>query len=339
MIASPAVQSSLATHALSATSRGFNEATTHSAEYYLREARQYLGLHPKNGTRRIPRSSDASQAHDQPVILVAFDTEGGERALTEVGIAMLDTRHILHTTPGISAHRWSEHIRTHHFHIYPPNLPPKGRRAGRVRRVLSFGFGKTQKLPLAALKPYVESLIDPARNHVLVGHSIAGDLQKLHRFGGLDLRSMPCVTDQLDTWLMVRETAMVPHGLGKLWRYLRWLDEPLSAASLPCAFTTGAPAQQRGANFHNAGNDAFYNIQVLLMLALRPQPKWVEPTRLTLMSAHDSFNRSMAGASPADGTKSPPHLRPKNTYWDTPMVVAVTVAVLGSTIAAVSAGA
>lgn len=123
-----------------------------------------------------------------------------------------------------------------------------------------FNFGVTERVPLAALKPYLNSFIDPTRQYVLVGHSLGFDIEKLIPVLGFDLRFLPNVVGQLDTFEIVRDMP-VPQRLSELWKHLSGID-PVHAPETEFFF-------------HNAGNDAVYTLQVLLTLVMSPESEWV----------------------------------------------------------------
>ncbi|KAF1355172.1 hypothetical protein BDV97DRAFT_98921 [Delphinella strobiligena] len=190
---------------------------------------------------------DPQQVGKHDIVFVAIDTEGGRKALPEVGVAFLDTRTISRVGPGDKASKWYRHIRARHFRL-------------RHNGGHGFKFGVTERIPLAALKPYLKSCFDPRRRYVIVGHSVSGDLDKISSALHFDLRQDPCIVGQIDTREIVEDMSM-PQKLPLLWRHFRGADSDPGT----------------GLAFHNAGNDAVYNLQVLLMLALTPETEWQSP--------------------------------------------------------------
>lgn len=184
----------------------------------------------------------------QDVVLFCLDTEGGSGKVTELGIATLDTRSIVGVHPGPKAREWVKRMRVRHF-----STLAHGHR---------FGFGTTERVPLAALKPYMQSFVNPMRKYVLVGHSGHVDFAKLSQLLSYDLRLLSNVIGQIDTHDLVRAMPL-PQKLGELWRHVHGI----SGGEL-----------DNGFSFHNAGNDAVCTLQVLLILATSPESDWVKPT-------------------------------------------------------------
>jgi hypothetical protein len=220
---------------------GQNTAKQHPISFI----RELLGVSVWNDTVSVNNCKNNAYSD---VVFVAIDTEGGETSISEVGIAILDTRSLIGLSPGHKAGEWYKLIRTRHF-------------STRLK-CYRFKFGITERVPLAALKPYIKSLISPLRNYVLVGHSVSVDLDKMFSILDYDLRSLPNVVCQLDTLHIVRGMP-VPQKLSSLWKHL--------------TRTVYRQEEERTFSFHNAGNDAVYNLQVLLMLATIPESEWVQP--------------------------------------------------------------
>lgn len=205
--------------------------------------RRYLGISLRGRVIHV----DPQQVEKHDIVFVAIDTEGGSKALPEVGLAFLDTRTISKVSPGDKASEWYKHIHARHFRL-------------RHNGGYGFKFGVTERIPLAALKPYLKSCFDSRRRYVIVGHSVSGDLDKISSALHFDLRQDPCIVGQIDTRVIVEDMQM-PQKLSLLWTHLRGADSYLGT----------------GLAFHNAGNDAVYNLQVLLMLALTPETEWLSP--------------------------------------------------------------
>lgn len=205
--------------------------------------RRCLGISLRRGVIYI----DPQQVEQHDIVFVAIDTEGGSKALPELGLAFLDTRTISRVGPGDKASEWYKYIHARHFRL-------------RHNGGHGFKFGVTERIPLAALKPYLKSCFDSRRRYVIVGHSVSGDLDKISSALHFDLRQDPCIVGQIDTRVVVEDMPM-PQKLSLLWRHLRGADSYLGA----------------GLAFHNAGNDAVYNLQVMLMLALAPETEWLSP--------------------------------------------------------------
>jgi len=272
--------------------------------------RSSLGL--KSKTNRA--SKDA--------IFIAIDTEGARDNLTELGISTFDTRDIKDMDPGPSALEWSKQIKPRQFRFKAGQRQP-------------FLFGAVEhRVPLTAIRPYLKLRSD--RLYILVGHALNHDIDKIAHALGYQLRNEPNVVAIVDTYALVQQCSMkLPGRLSELWRFL--------VSSSPGDVTPGdviklfSPKQLTAdldyvSNhaFHNAGNDAFYNMHTLLMLALRPEllrepqygsslagvfltarsAAWQSVRRLTKFTSRDnpmvpeSFVRRPEGVSPIQPPQS-----------------------------------
>lgn len=238
--------------------------------------------------------SHFSNKPKRDIVFLALDTEGGERRISEIGLAMLDTRSIVSTTSQPDQSGWFSHIRAHHFAAPIHSSPLRTRGHGRQK----FLFGKTQHLPLktAAVKPHLYHLIDPTRIYVLVGHDVQVDLRKLATLLHYDIRRLPNVVRVIDTLDLIRDSpggATLPLKLETLWRHIcgvaavaapatiaaHEVDAATAAATTATANDIAGDVQSSGSErlnsgFHNAGNDAAYTLQVLLTLAMTPERDW-----------------------------------------------------------------
>lgn len=196
-------------------------------------------------------------------IFIAIDTEGTKDNLTELGISTFDTRDIENIDPGPSALEWSKQIKPRQFRFQAGQRQP-------------FLFGAVEhRVPLTAIQPYLKLRSD--RLYILVGHAVSHDIDKLAHVLGHQLRNEPNVVAIVDTYALAQQCRMkLPGRLSELWRFL--------VNSSPGDVTPGdviklfSPRQliadvdyKSNHAFHNAGNDAFYNMHTLLMLALRPE--------------------------------------------------------------------
>ena len=209
------------------------------------------------------------------VIFIAIDTEGAKANLTELGISTLDTRDIKDISPGPSALEWTKHIKPHQFRFKTGNRQPTL-------------FGAFHRIPLSAMRPYFRLHSD--RPYILVGHALNHDIEKLTHMLGHELRNEPNIVAIVDTYTLARQCrTSLPGRLSDLWRYLvNTSPGDVEAADVirlfsPKMHTVDLNDESNHA-FHNAGNDTFYNMHVLLMLAL--QPKFLEEPR---------YGSSMAG--------------------------------------------
>ena len=138
------------------------------------------------------------------------------------------------------------------------------------------------------MRPYFRLHSD--RPYILVGHALNNDIEKLTHVLGQELRNESNIVAIVDTYNLARQCrTSLPGRLSDLWRYLvNTSPGDVEAADVirlfsPKMHTVDLNDESNHA-FHNAGNDTFYNMHVLLMLAL--QPKLLEEPR---------YGSSMAG--------------------------------------------
>lgn len=196
------------------------------------------------------------------VIFIAIDTEGTKDNLTELGISTLDSRDIKGLDHGPSALEWTKQIKPQHFRFKAGQRYP-------------FLFGAVEhRVPVKVVQPYLKLRSD--RMYVLVGHDLKHDIEKLSHVLGHELRNEPNIVAIVDTYMLAQESReMLPGRLSELWRFLVMHG---SGNVLPGdVVKLFSPKQQTGDlnsaschAFHNAGNDAFYNMHTLLLLALYP---------------------------------------------------------------------
>lgn len=199
----------------------------------------------------------------QDAIFIAIDTEGTKTDLTELGISTFDTRDIKNLCPGPSALEWSKHIKPRQFRFKTGQRQP-------------FLFGAVEhRVPLAAIRPYLK--LRPDRLYILVGHALHHDIEKLARVLGFELRNESNIVAIVDTYALAQQCrTTLPGRLSKLWRFLVNASPgdatPADVIKLfsPHMHTADLNYESNHA-FHNAGNDAFYNMHTLLMLALQPE--------------------------------------------------------------------
>lgn len=170
-------------------------------------------------------------------VLVCLDLEYFERdnqLLTEIGLAIFNP--IVNDPNGVVPNIKTMHIivkdnQSKKNYLTVPNNKEK------------YSFGTSLKLPLTECQKGVEEILNyySKRNQlVIVGHSVGGDIRMLKDRGFY----VP-PHEVLDTYHIWR--AEQPLGPGSLGELLKFFD-------IPHGF------------LHNAGNDAFYNIQLLLKM-------------------------------------------------------------------------
>jgi hypothetical protein len=252
--------------------------------------RSSLGLLSK--TTRAPKDA----------IFIAIDTEGSKADLTELGISTFDTRDIKNISPGSSAVKWVKHIKPRQFRFKIGHRQP-------------FLFGALEhRVPLSAMQPYLKLRSD--RPYILVGHALEHDIDKLAHVLGCELRNEPNIVAIVDTFTLAKQCRTVlPGRLSTLWRFLVNSSPgdvaPADVIKLfsPTPQTVDLSYESNHA-FHNAGNDAFYNMHVLLMLALQPEllrePEYSSSIAGVLLSGRSrawQLVRRLTG-SPTKETKS-----------------------------------
>jgi hypothetical protein len=217
---------------------------------------------------RIPRvdaeiKAPYSREHD--AVIVSVDLEAYEHAsslITEIGIAILDTRHIAEIAPGKNGQNWFDKIEAHHLRIkdyehlvnntYVQGCPDR------------FNFGKSDFIALENAAQVVglcfeqhshdttqsvalgEAQENP-RPIVLLGHNPDGDIRYLQTVG-FNVYDNKSIREVLDTQLV--------------YQALKDESNPRSLDSTLREFGI-IPM-----NLHNAGNDAVYTMQALIAMTV-----------------------------------------------------------------------
>ncbi|KAK5173931.1 uncharacterized protein LTR77_002612 [Saxophila tyrrhenica] len=228
----------------------------------MKRAQKYLGMCPG------PQSSESLEADLANLSLSPIDITNimpypfGQDvifiAITEIGIATLDTRDLKTTAPGPTGTEWQKAIRARHIRVaeytylvnkdFVQGCPDK------------FEFGRSEfvgldkvvqttascfKYPYSGSPPPDET--EEKRNIVLVGHDISQDIKYLHSIGYNPYNSSS-VVDTLDTATMFRVCNKDPNA--------RALGSILYEYDLT------------GWHLHNAGNDAVYTLWALLAMCV-----------------------------------------------------------------------
>jgi hypothetical protein len=205
-------------------------------------------------------------AREEDAVLIAIDVESYEHAhniITEVGIAILDTRDIVDLPPGDYGQNWFSKIKAQHLRIKEhENCINRTYVSGCPDR---FNFGKSLFVSLDNAPRIVQELFNvssfsqpatmskgetlPAgsqatsRPVILVGHDPDGDIKYLEVLG-YNVYMHPSLREVLDTqqiYQALKAGANAP-SLGNLLRELSIFPR----------------------NLHNAGNDAVYTMQALI---------------------------------------------------------------------------
>ncbi|KAI1772359.1 hypothetical protein F4818DRAFT_444189 [Hypoxylon cercidicola] len=229
----------------------------------MKRAQRYLGLRSSRTAQansRIPGMewNGSMPAPFQTVGSVRFvcvDIEAWELAthiVTEVGLAILDTRDIKGVPPGEAGdgYNWFPLVKSYHF-IIREHIDKVNHRfvAGCPE---SFEFGQSDVVSSRDIGGILSKIIEDKESEekrpiVMVGHDMAQDLKYLKSVG-FNIWRVPHFSDEVDTKSMSQRYLKSLNGRG-----LRALCEDL-----------GIP----GHHFHNAGNDATYTLHAMIAMAV-----------------------------------------------------------------------
>lgn len=188
------------------------------------------------------------------VVFLAIDLEAHEFAhhkITEIGISIFDAR-LAVTDPST----WTSQIKTRHLRI------SEYRELVNKRFVHgcpdAFNFGTSEFIKLADIQKVLVSIFEdpcgevpgpdiPRRQIVLVGHALKNDIDFLSKLGFSPLCREKNILRTVDTQTLCRSSKRQQTGLSKI------------LAALEIGPT----------NLHNAGNDAHYTLQAMLMMAIQ----------------------------------------------------------------------
>lgn len=208
------------------------------------------------------------------MVFVCVDVESYEKAhnkITEVGVATLDTRHLIGIAPGPDGEHWRSKIHARHFRIrehrhlinqeFIQGCPDRfefGESEFIHLRDAAMAVGTCFKPPFCATMPnddlgtlsiVVESFdVREQRNLIFLGHDTLTDVKYLQQLG-FDPLILPNVLEAQDSATLYRVWRREPQitNLGKI-----LYDFNIA-----------------GWNLHNAGNDAVYTIQAMLATCVR----------------------------------------------------------------------
>ncbi|KAG9668705.1 hypothetical protein KCU99_g7333, partial [Aureobasidium melanogenum] len=191
-------------------------------------------------------------------VFVCVDLEAFEFAqdkITEVGLSILDSRHVIGADPGPDGKGWLSKINTRHILIKEhKHLVNKRFISGCPDK---FNFGDSEVVPLRHIHKTLTQLFDnpsPAsirasdrgsRNLIFVGHGLSNDTLYLNKLK-FDPNAKGNIIHKVDTQKFVG-TKKQQVGLSKLLAGLGIEPE----------------------NLHNAGNDAAYTMQALLLITVQ----------------------------------------------------------------------
>ncbi|KAI1762489.1 hypothetical protein GGR53DRAFT_468238 [Hypoxylon sp. FL1150] len=217
----------------------------------MKRAQRYLGLRSsvtEQANSRLPRLDwngymPVPFRTEDNVRFVCVDVEAWERAthvVTEVGLAILDTRDIISVPPGGSrvGYNWFTLIKSYHFRIrehldkinYRQSLIVSSRHISRILSTIIEDKESDDKRPI-----------------VMVGHDIGQDLKYLKKVG-YNIWRAPHFSDEVDTQSMFQRYEKSMNGRG--------LQGVCQDLHIP------------GHHFHNAGNDATYTLRAMIAMAV-----------------------------------------------------------------------
>lgn len=182
-----------------------------------------------------------SQRLDKPVFITIdleylsnFRQDSSQNLNSQVGVAILDSRDLISSPPQTA-------ISAYNFVTGSPSYC-----AATTKKFL---FGKTITIHQRDVLSNLESLIPRTRNIILVGHGIGSDLKVLQLLG-FNLHTS--IGGILDVGRIASKILPnIPSTLSSILSELR------------CPFQ----------NLHTAGNDAYFTLRVLLLLAIRDYPE------------------------------------------------------------------
>ncbi|CAD0109717.1 unnamed protein product [Aureobasidium uvarum] len=191
-------------------------------------------------------------------VFVCVDLEAYEfsqEKITEVGVSVLDSRHVIGSDPGPDGMEWLSKINTRHIIIQ------EHKRLVNKRFVHGcpdkFNFGNSEVVPLKHIHKALTQLFDNpspdsirasdqgSRNLILVGHGLSNDTAYLNKLGFAPHAKGNIIQD-VDTQKFVGSKKQTV-GLSRLMAGLGVQPE----------------------NLHNAGNDAAYTMQALLLMTVQ----------------------------------------------------------------------
>lgn len=229
----------------------------HAADMLMLQ--KYLGLVSPDqvlSKGKIPANNkDPSTWSD--IVFLSIDLEAFEydqNKITEIGVSVLDTRNLAGITPGTHATSWLAKIKTRHLRISEyKKLVNKRFIKGCPD---NFNFGDSEFVQLNQIRNILTQIFNnPAgvqaptfdkRKIVLVGHGLSNDTNYLKALN-FSPNASGNVVRSMDTQVLSGSTKRLTLGLERVLRGLG--ADPV--------------------NLHNAGNDAAYTLQALVMMAVQ----------------------------------------------------------------------
>ena len=225
-------------------------------------AKGNVAIHPQGDESFVSNSSRYSGATNAAVVtsvvFMSIDIEAFEfnqKLVTEIGISSLDMLDLLRLQLEDEEINWVEQIRARHFRVSEhAHLRNKSHVQGHPDK---FGFGKSEWISKRDIRAVVEdcfNLRSPRRRHeppiVLVGHNLPADVKYLEELG---VNLSQFITDSIDT--------------ADLFKYLRRKFNGTALGNLLLEYGVAAR------HLHNAGNDAYYTLRVMIVMAVDDDSK------------------------------------------------------------------
>ena len=210
----------------------------------------------------LPRDDLTSNLRD--VVFICIDCEAFEfvqSKITEIGVAVLDTKDIQAIEPGKNAAAWLAKMQ--HAHYRPVQYSQFVNRRHVKGCEASFNFGASTWINLADSGTVLDRIFsDPAalvqaadfevdlpkqrRNIIFVGHGLNNDKTFLNQLG-FPLASVTSIARDMDTQIIAGRTKKTQVALQRLLLSL----------------------ELQPVNLHNGGNDAAYTLQALILMAVK----------------------------------------------------------------------
>ncbi|KAI1469361.1 uncharacterized protein F4812DRAFT_326799 [Daldinia caldariorum] len=256
------------------------------------EAQSYLKLRKPLEKHIMTTDSEVdtptpSKAEDS-VRFIAVDVEVWELsplAVTEVGLAVLDTRDIADTLSGADGHGWFPLIKSYHFIIEENKHMVNHRFVN--GRPMSFNFGVSEFISRNHVNRAIGKIIgddksDDQRPVILVGHDVDRDLEYITKLG---------------------------YNIWKVPQVIQTTHNPIDTLPMFYQFKDSGIGRSLGAmceyfnlsyyNLHNAGNDATYTLQAMIAMAFKKKNSRA-PFRMLNLQDQSPTEHCAPG-------KSPPH--------------------------------
>ncbi|KAF4554332.1 Hypothetical protein D9617_4g000850 [Elsinoe fawcettii] len=210
-----------------------------------------LGLSSQRHNKATSPDAPTPYTMKKDILFVAIDIEAWEHdqsQITEVGIATLDTRHLVSSSPGRDGEGWLDAISARH--LRDKDLLHRVNKRYVKGCPEAFRFGTTELMGREEMKRTLRQMVrfgpggpgEGKRRVVVVVHDRAAEERLLDRFDGKVFKGARVVYTA-DTQVLADKEGR-KRGLGKV---LEVLD-------------------LEGEDVHNAGNDAVYTLQAMVRM-------------------------------------------------------------------------